>query len=257
MEPVTFIKKEGAKSSATSPQDSTTTAKAANKEAPIVFGSVFTGNETQPASNEISLFKPYQLQYIPIEDKTTTTPLLQIKLALVMLDAGHGGKDTGAIAKDGTREATINQNIKNEVAKILEADGIKTISTDPKTNKYKRQSFRDETQPNLFVSIHANSNPDKHCKGIETFYYTQNSKKLATNIQDALISETKSKNLGVKNYDYGVLMPNLRGKTPPSALVETGFITNTEELKELKTPEGIHKRAASIVEGILKTLAEE
>jgi N-acetylmuramoyl-L-alanine amidase len=116
-------------------------------------------------------------------------PLLGIRQ--VIIDAGHGGKDPGAISRKGLQEKEVNLDVAKRVRKILEKNRIKVImtrDTDNFISLSKRTEIASKTKAGLFVSIHANSNPHKNVQGIEIY----TSKKL--NRFDK-VEEQKQKNI--------------------------------------------------------------
>jgi N-acetylmuramoyl-L-alanine amidase len=98
---------------------------------------------------------------------------LQIKR--IVLDPGHGGKDTGAIGKKGTREKDIALKIAQDVKKKLETQlpGIEVIMTrddDTFIPLEDRTRIANEAGADLFISIHCNANPSRKVRGVETYY---------------------------------------------------------------------------------------
>ena len=114
---------------------------------------------------------------------TLRTPLGQIKdhienvkdkwrLDIVVLDAGHGGKDPGAIGKYGTQEKDIALDITKRAGRLLEKSGIKVVYTrdeDVFVPLLERTKMANEANGKLFVSIHANANKNRKVQGFETY----------------------------------------------------------------------------------------
>ena len=98
------------------------------------------------------------------------------RLDTVVLDAGHGGKDPGAIGKYGTKEKDVVLDITKRVGRLLEKNtAIKVVYTrteDVFIPLWKRTKIANETGGKLFVSIHINSNPNRKIKGFETYLYS-------------------------------------------------------------------------------------
>jgi N-acetylmuramoyl-L-alanine amidase len=90
----------------------------------------------------------------------------------VVIDAGHGGKDPGAIGVSGSYEKNVTLDIAKKVKQILEQNGIKAVLTrasDQALTLEKRTEIASQEQGDLFVSIHANSNPTRSVSGIEVY----------------------------------------------------------------------------------------
>tara|TARA_B100000214_G_scaffold56237_1_gene36081 strand:+ start:3650 stop:5059 length:1410 start_codon:yes stop_codon:yes gene_type:complete len=114
---------------------------------------------------------------------TLRTPLTKIddhiedvkekwRLDVVVLDAGHGGKDPGAIGKYGTMEKDVVLDITKRAGSLLEKSGIKVIYTreeDVFVPLLERTKMANEANGKLFVSIHANANKNRKIQGFETF----------------------------------------------------------------------------------------
>ena len=114
---------------------------------------------------------------------TLRTPLGQIenhledvkdkwRLDIVVLDAGHGGKDPGAIGKYGTKEKDVVLDITKRAGKLLEKSGIKVFYTrdeDVFVPLMDRTKMANEKNGKLFVSIHANANKNRKIQGFETY----------------------------------------------------------------------------------------
>ncbi len=180
----------------------------------------------------------------------------------VVLDAGHGGYDPGAIGPTGLQEKAIALKVTLKVGNILAKNDVETIytrttdnitwSSNQTQNLQARCDIANNANPNLFVSIHCNSYSAATANGAETWYYVGNSAsaKLAETVQSELIKETGRTNRGVKTGNLYVT----KYVNAPAILVETSFISNTEEEKLLATDAYQNKLAKAISTGILKNL---
>lgn len=170
----------------------------------------------------------------------------------IVLDAGHGGKDPGANIND-VIEKDITLQIAQMTREILEDAGYSVAMTrndDTFIELKERSVCANKKNADIFVSIHCNSSEDAIGKGIETYYTEQkgtSSESLAKELQNALIEHTDAENRDLKTADYTVLVRT----TMPSALVEVGFLTDSEE-RELLVQEKYQKKLAEgIAEGII------
>ena len=102
----------------------------------------------------------------------TLAEQLGLKMRRVIIDAGHGGHDTGAIGPTGIREKDVALAISLQVAKKLTAAGLEVILTrddDTFVRLEDRAKFANKNRGDLFISIHCNAGPNKKMRGIETY----------------------------------------------------------------------------------------
>lgn len=173
----------------------------------------------------------------------------------VVLDAGHGGSDSGAFY-EGIAEKDINLAVAKKVEAILLSCGYRVVMTrteDTTVDLYTRADIANGEDADLFVSIHSNAAvnaPD--FSGIYTYYHptSRRGARLAQAIQTPLCAVTGAIDRGIASADYVVL----RETDMCAALVEMGFMTNSAELRLLTTPAYQDKLAAGIAEGIVSYL---
>lgn len=188
----------------------------------------------------------------------------------IIVDAGHGGEDGGAVAEDGTCEKNINLDIALKVEKILKFYGFNVIMTRTqdvmtcddglKTQREKKISdihnrFRiiTENKNAIFVSIHQNKFYDKSQCGAQMFYSTNNlkSKILADSIQKSISTDLQAENKRLTKKS-GTDIYLLYHSEIPAVLVECGFLSNENDLSLLKSDEYRQKLAILIADGIIK-----
>jgi N-acetylmuramoyl-L-alanine amidase len=102
----------------------------------------------------------------------TLAQQLGLKVKRVIIDAGHGGHDTGAIGAKGTREKDVALSIAKKLAARLEAAGLEVVMTrddDTFVKLEDRTRFANKQRGDLFISVHCNSAPTKNLRGIETY----------------------------------------------------------------------------------------
>ena len=170
-----------------------------------------------------------------IPEQTTN---LDVTDKVVVIDAGHGGGDSGAVGHYGVKEKDVTLYVALRVEKLLKDAGAKVImtrTTDRDVSYYKSpnrtelQARVDKCPPNtdIFISIHCNafSNPSSH--GMETYYYSGSpqSRRLAVLLNEELAKYGGRFNRGVRTANYYVLKHNPH----PSSLIELAFVTNYEE----------------------------
>ena len=99
------------------------------------------------------------------------------RIRKVVIDAGHGGKDPGAIGKKGLREKDVNLDIAKRVSKLLRADGIEAVmtrSSDTFISLERRVTITNNSNAGLFISIHSNANRVRSLNGLEVYYISPN-----------------------------------------------------------------------------------
>ena len=173
---------------------------------------------------------------------------------VIFIDAGHGGEDAGC-SKAGVDEKTINLEIALKVRDQLEELGYKVImarETDVYVSKEERVEQANSSQADIYVSIHQNSTDDgSDASGMEVWYdgsdETRANKRLAQLIRQQTARSTQVVERELRgNADFHVT-----GSTQmPACLIETGFLTNTNERNKLVTEEYQEQIASGIVQGI-------
>jgi N-acetylmuramoyl-L-alanine amidase len=174
---------------------------------------------------------------------------------VVVVDAGHGGKDPGAIGVGGLKEVDVILPIARQVEALLERQGVQVVMTrkdDYFVDLQPRVTMAERANADLFVSIHANSiggRPD--VQGVETYYYSSGGR-LARSIHNSILQATDAKDRGVRQARFYVL----RKSSMPSVLVEVGFVTNRQEAAKLGSPDYQSQMAQAIARGILQYIQQ-
>lgn len=169
----------------------------------------------------------------------------------VCIDAGHGGKDSGALGAT-VSEKWIALDVANRVAQKLQNSGMSVVMTrdsDYFVELSERANIANQTGADVFVSIHCNSGAST-AQGTEVWTYpgAAEDKQLAENILERMIARTGFRDRGTKEENFAVL----RLTRCPAALVELGFISNPEEEQTMKTFDYQDQASTAIVEGIKK-----
>ena len=173
---------------------------------------------------------------------------------VIAIDPGHGGSDPGAIGIGGMLEKELNLSVGLKVESLLKNMGIEVVMT-RRTDTYptltERVNIAVNGKADAFLSIHGNKFNAESANGTETYYSTasvrsEDSKQLATFVQNRLYPALGTTNRGVKTANYTVIY-----STPlPSALVELGFISNTSDASKLASDTYRNKAAEAIALGI-------
>ena len=209
---------------------------------------------------------------------TCLDPLLRYKtpvklgMKTIMIDAGHGGTDPGAI--NGThKEKVYTLQIAKRLQTQLEKLGFRVIMTrtgDTYPTLQDRAALCKKYKPDLYISIHCNSSTNMTPAGIETYRavpvggtetkgskvktekqsaneFDANSSRLAFEIQKGMVAATGAADRGTRHQAIYVI----GNASCPAVLVEVGYLSNAAELKKITSPEYQNK----IVSGILAGLA--
>lgn len=171
---------------------------------------------------------------------------------LVVVDAGHGGYDPGAIGSV-TQEKDLALNASLKLKKALELEGFKVYMTreeDVFVGLRDRAEIANSLNADVFVSVHMNSFTNPSANGIETLYASDSLSGgygLAKEVQGELMDAISAKNRGVIKRP---LLAVLRYTNMPAVLVELGFVSNPNEEAKLRTDSYMDTAASAIVRGI-------
>ena len=192
------------------------------------------------------------LRHPPQLKNSKRLPLSGIK---IVLDPGHGGKESGASGPTGYLEKDVNLIISQLLRDELVKRGAKVVMTredDRDVSLGERQTIINKQEPAIAVSIHHNSLPDngdaEKTKGFGTFWYHPQSHSLAVFLQNYVV-----KKLGKPS--YGVFWNNLaltRPSAAPAVLLELGFMSSPDEFEEIVNPQAQKKMANTLADGITK-----
>lgn len=193
--------------------------------------------------------------------------------SVIVIDAGHGGEDGGAVAADGTVESGINLAIAQDLDALLRflgcetrmtrtedaaiySDGARTLREKKASDLKNRVALVNETPNAVLLSIHQNSLPaSRRVHGAQAFHArTEGSEALAESVQVALNAAVNPGNeKSRKVIDKSVyLMKNI---SCPAVLVECGFLSNAEEAARLCETDYQRKLAVTVAAGFLAGLA--
>ncbi|MFN2745109.1 MULTISPECIES: SH3 domain-containing protein [Bacillus] len=147
----------------------------------------------------------------------------------VVIDAGHGGHDSGTIGTRGTLEKRLTIKTANLLAAKLKADGVNVYMTrndDTFVSLQSRVATSHYRNADAFISIHYDSIANSSVNGNTAYYYsTSKDQKLAADVQSEIEKHSPLKSRGVLFGDYFVLRENQQ----PAALLELGYLSNPQE----------------------------
>jgi N-acetylmuramoyl-L-alanine amidase len=178
---------------------------------------------------------------------------------LIVIDAGHGGSDSGAVNRQvGTTEAAVTLDIARRLAQILKAQGWNVVMTrtsdvdvsyagsGDREELGARVKVANEAKADLFVSIHCNASVNPSSNGTSIHYYKQSDYVLASQLQPSLMAGTGRNNRGLQANRFYVLAHTQM----PAVLVETAFLTNPTEGALLADANYRQKIAESLALGL-------
>lgn len=210
----------------------------------------------------------------PHASRTWTYWTLPLSGKTIVVDAGHGGVDGGAVSKRGAVEKDLNLAIALYLRDYLQQAGAIVLMTreddrdlaDEGTRGYSRRKREDllrrvelirQKKPDLVISIHMNSIPSPRWSGAQTFYYPNHPDNalLAALIQDEIRRNLENTNRVAGKVNEVFLLKSI--EDIPSVLVEVGFLSNPAEASRLADADYQRAAAASIYQGILRYASGE
>jgi N-acetylmuramoyl-L-alanine amidase len=190
------------------------------------------------------------MDYITTSENEASYSLSPLKGKTIVIDAGHGGKDSGAIGDYFYEKSAVLSIALKAQAQLenLGANVIMTRDDDTFVELETRAAMSNAAHASMFVSIHLNATSEEYVNGTEVYYYPDGdtSVQLASTVQENLISQLGSVDRGTQAADFSVL----RNTQAPAILAEIGYITNSAEAANLLTDSYQQKAATGIVRGL-------
>jgi len=160
---------------------------------------IYEGTPVVPAK-----FKEQVIDALFKEEKISARQLAAFpisgKIKKVVIDAGHGGNDPGAIGKTGLREKEVNLDIAKRLALLLKAEGVQVVMSRPSDRFValgRRVEITNDSKADLFISIHSNANRARSLNGFEVYY-------VAASLNDAkrALQAARSANLNLEGASF-------------------------------------------------------
>ncbi|MEI2664534.1 SH3 domain-containing protein [Rossellomorea sp. LJF3] len=178
-----------------------------------------------------------------------------LKDKVIVIDPGHGGRDSGTTGASGTLEKLLTMKTGELLAEKLKSAGAKVKLT-RKTDEYlslpSRVSLSHYNQADAFISIHFDSIMDSSIAGHTTYYYQNQQKELAEDVHENLSDRLPTSDRGVRIGDYHVIRENNR----PAVLLELGFLSNPSEEANVNTQYFQDLAATAIYHGLSDYFSE-
>ncbi len=217
----------------------------------------------------------YQHERFGTKRESKKTPPTPTAFTTVVLDPGHGGRDSGAMC-GGVMEKDLTLDVARRVDRLLGSEGVTTLMTrigDTYVSLADRAALGNRARNSIFVSIHFNEDNKPVATGVETYYAAHQiasgsvlaswlpfltrsrsdspkpeSQSLAGYIQEALVARTRSVDRGTQAKQFFVIA----NVTSPAVLIEGGFLTNNDDISKLASDEYRDQLAAGVADGILR-----
>jgi N-acetylmuramoyl-L-alanine amidase len=209
-----------------------------------------------------------------VEPRTAQPSAAPGPFAVVILDPGHGGQDSGAMC-GGLLEKDLTLDVARRIDRLLDSEGIATLMTrlgDTYVSLADRAAFANRIRNCIFVSIHFNEDNKPVASGVETYYAAHQitagslmaswlpflwrplsdapnpeSQRLAGFVQEALVARTRAIDRGAQPGQFFVIA----NVSSPAVLIEGGFLTNKEDISKLTSEDYRGQIAAAVADGIL------
>ena len=224
---------------------------------------VYNAELSEESVYNLNIPKPEKYSYFVTLDEGKYTLKVRklpedIKEAVVVIDAGHGGSEKGAIGCLGDEEKDINLKIAQHVEEYLKRKGINVVMTrecDADISLQDRVNIAKENFADVFVSIHNNSIPDipmniHKNRGTSVFYFNNNSKEFAQVMKNSITKSAGTRDDGVNPASFAVIRPT----EYVGVLVETAYMTNPMDSVLYRNDKWIKKAAKGISDGIISYL---
>ncbi|HEX4667265.1 MAG TPA: N-acetylmuramoyl-L-alanine amidase [Chthoniobacterales bacterium] len=168
----------------------------------------------------------------------------------VVVDPGHGGKDSGAWRRHGPPEKVVALDVALRVDRKLRESQLRTVLTranDTFIPLDDRVALGNREKNSIFVSIHFNDSRRRGVEGVETYYHSPYAYDLAAAIERNLSTIPGTVNRGIHTAGFRVL----RNAQYPSVLVECGYLSNRSDAREAADATYREKLADKIAEAIV------
>ena len=172
----------------------------------------------------------------------------------IILDPGHGGEDSGTAPRGMVAEKKAALDVALRAAAKLRAAGHRVIlsrKSDEFIELSDRVNLSNRTPGKpIFVSLHFNSCPNRAISGIETYYYSRRSAKLASSLHHRIVQSTGSPDRGIRSARFYVLRFNKQ----PAVLLELGFLSHPKEGSKISRSPAYRQKLADAVASGLRSL---
>ena len=215
----------------------------------LVYANVAEGTSPSPPRNPTPLPTPVPRPDLLLSPSRGANPAATG--IVVAIDAGHGGRDPGALGVGGLYEKDVTMAISTRVEQLLRQQGFEVVMTRQDDREILLQPRIDTAVAggaDILVSIHANALGRSEISGLETYYLRPDSARLAQTLHRSLLAGTGAVDRNIRRARFYMVR-----ETPtsmPSVLLETGYLTNPTEARRLGSAEYRERLAQAIARGI-------
>ncbi|WP_167578583.1 SH3 domain-containing protein [Jeotgalibacillus proteolyticus] len=184
------------------------------------------------------------------EEPEASQDIMSISDATILIDAGHGGRDGGAIGASGSLEKSLTLRTAEMLYHKLSSTGANVIMTrqdDRYIDLHSRVALSQQHQADVFVSIHYDSIDDRSVRGFTTYYYGAMDEALADSVHSGLQDQMSLRSRGTQFGNYLVL----RNNSIPAILLELGYISNPAEEAAINSDHFRDMAATGIYNGLV------
>ena len=174
----------------------------------------------------------------------------------IVIDAGHGGKDSGAVGFNGTKEKDLNLVYAKKLYDVLDADAkfepILTRDTDVYLKLSERASIAINNSAHVFLSIHCNASVSRKPNDVQMYYYNAKKDKLLAEALFQVVDKIDGFTSKWSKTIFGnfYVLRRLKDSNIPACLIEIAFISNLEDEKTLKDQEFQNKFVKELTKGL-------
>jgi N-acetylmuramoyl-L-alanine amidase len=216
----------------------------------ISYSSAFSDPLSVRVTLDLTQLASYEV--MPTDESYVFQVFLTKYYFKIVIDPGHGGKDTGAISYTGKYEKNFNLTIAKKISQLLAKDErIKVTLTRTKDvfiGLDERVNLANEMGADLFVSIHGNQYVKSSTKGVETYFTRDDSRQLALILHRAVLQSTGFLDRDVRRDYFRVT----RNTTMPAVLLELGYLSNRTDEATLFRNSIQDKIASNLSKAIIK-----
>lgn len=198
-----------------------------------------------------------ELNPVPTKKLEPATDSMNEPRFRIVIDAGHGEKDPGAIGASGAFEKDFNLSLAQKVYQLIDQEPLfearLTRENDQFIKLKDRAAIANDWNADVLISIHGNTFEDPTVSGTETIYYNPESVPLAQKLQEEVAAALNIRDRGVRMEEF-VILTSAR---VPAVIVEVGYLTNPQEEDMLLSSDGQDRAANAIFEGLKKYLINQ
>ncbi|MGD7044078.1 SH3 domain-containing protein [Jeotgalibacillus proteolyticus] len=205
---------------------------------------------TEEAAENPAEEEPEEITEEDAQEEGADLPAASLEEATIVIDAGHGGRDSGAVGASGSYEKSLTLRTAEILYHKLSSTGANVIMTrqdDRYIDLHTRVASSQQNDADLFISIHYDSIDDRSVRGYTTYYYGDMDQSFAQSVHTGLQEQLNLRDRGVQFGNYLVLREN----SIPAILLELGYISNPSEEAVITNDQFREIAATGIYNGVV------